>query len=344
MGSPVSPIVANIYMEAFEEKALASAPHPPTLWYRYVDDTFTLIHEYHIDEFTDHINKIDRFIKFTREPEVDGKLPFLDVCVHVNPDATTKTTVYRKATHTDQYLNFQSNHPLEHKRSVVRTLLHRADSIVSSKRDKKSEVKHVKTALHTNGYPKWAFHVIRKPKNPPQQTTRKHLQPVGLPYMKGTSEKLKRVFRKYGANIYHVPTNTLRANLVRPKDPATPTDQCGVVYRIDCTTCQETYIGETARALGIRLKEHKNVTATKKTAVGEHQVNGNHVMDWDNVRIVKREDNTWKRKIKEALVIQETNPKINQDAGAEIPPIYKRLLSRGRPRPRDDVRQAVHNS
>jgi hypothetical protein len=49
MGSPVSPIVANLYMEAFETKALATAPIKPTVWYRYVDDTFVVIHDYEVD-------------------------------------------------------------------------------------------------------------------------------------------------------------------------------------------------------------------------------------------------------------------------------------------------------
>ena len=59
MGSPVSPTVANLYMEDFEHRALATAPHPPSVWLRYVDDTFVEIVEYYAKEFFAHINSID---------------------------------------------------------------------------------------------------------------------------------------------------------------------------------------------------------------------------------------------------------------------------------------------
>ena len=42
MGSPISPLIANLFMEEFEVKALSSAPHPPHLWLRHVDYTFVI--------------------------------------------------------------------------------------------------------------------------------------------------------------------------------------------------------------------------------------------------------------------------------------------------------------
>ena len=42
MGSPISPLMANIFMEEFEVKALQSLPNPPSLWLRFVDDTFVI--------------------------------------------------------------------------------------------------------------------------------------------------------------------------------------------------------------------------------------------------------------------------------------------------------------
>ena len=76
MGSPLSPIMANIFMESFEQQALDTAPHPPSLWKRYVDDTFVIQEEQHQEEFHQHINSIDPNIRFTAETiRADGLCP-----------------------------------------------------------------------------------------------------------------------------------------------------------------------------------------------------------------------------------------------------------------------------
>ena len=65
MGSPVSPIVANLYMEHFEREVFRSASYPPRYWLRFVDDTCVIQQQAHKQLLLDHINSIDPAIKFT---------------------------------------------------------------------------------------------------------------------------------------------------------------------------------------------------------------------------------------------------------------------------------------
>ena len=311
MGSPVSPIIANLYMEVFEERALSTAPHPPSLWFRYVDDMFTKIHEYYVEEFTRHINSIDPNIIFTTEPESNGVLPFLDTCVHINDDGSTHVTVYRNPTHTDQYLNFKSNHHIEHKRSVVRTLLKRADVLVTKPEDKSREVEHVKRALRTNQYEEWA-----KPRDKPRPNRAR--TSIGLPYIHGTSEKLARIFRAHDVGVYHRPINTIRSLLVHPKDKTLDLQKCGVVYQVTCPQCQHLYVGETGRILATRMKEHTSHN-TQPTAVGDHCREHGHVISKNNVEVLAREEGWLKRKVREAIEIKTLQPTINRDQGFDLP-------------------------
>ena len=51
MGSPVSAVTANIYVEEFEEQAIANATCKPKIWKRYEDDTFTVLDRNHVNGF-----------------------------------------------------------------------------------------------------------------------------------------------------------------------------------------------------------------------------------------------------------------------------------------------------
>ena len=78
MGSPVSSVVANIYMEHFEDLAVTTAPDPLRVWKRYVDDTFCIWKKTTVQETLSHLNGIRPTIQFTVEEEQEGVLPFLD--------------------------------------------------------------------------------------------------------------------------------------------------------------------------------------------------------------------------------------------------------------------------
>ena len=106
MRSPISSIVANLYMEDFEIKDINTAEHPPRIWKRYVDNTFVVTETEKKEGFLQHINSVDPHIYFTTEDaKEDGSIPFLDTIVMPQHYNSLLTSVYRKPTHTNLYLN-----------------------------------------------------------------------------------------------------------------------------------------------------------------------------------------------------------------------------------------------
>jgi hypothetical protein len=125
MSSPLAPVIANFYMEHFEQKAISTAIKKPARWYRYMDDIFAVWPHGKDDlqDFLQHLNIIHNSIKFMMEAEQDRTLPFLDVLVSRRLDGTLGHTVYRKSTHTDLYLHAKSEHHPAQKRAVLTTLI-----------------------------------------------------------------------------------------------------------------------------------------------------------------------------------------------------------------------------
>ena len=129
------------------------------------------------------------------------------------------------------------------KLSVVGTLFHRADTVVTNPDDKDHEIKHVKTAPKHCGYKDWSFKracVAKKDQittnNQDSAKTTKYKTNVVIPYVQGVSEQIKRVFGQYGASAafkYVKPLQTLRQILVAPKGKHRYTEEkaANVVYR-----------------------------------------------------------------------------------------------------------------
>ena len=140
-----------------------------------------------MENLTNHLNNSDPTgnIKFTCEKENSREVPFLDTLIVRKPDGSVKLLVYRKVTHTDQYLNFDSQHPLQHKLGVVCTLLDRMDNNVSEDEDKLQEKVAIKKALSMCGYPRWTFDKVRKRMENKQQAA---------PKQKDTTQKKARAW------------------------------------------------------------------------------------------------------------------------------------------------------
>ena len=256
MGSPVSITVANLVMEDLEEIAISKFVSPPIFWKRYVDDICTALPESLIQQFLDDLNSIEQSIKFTFEVEENEKLAFLDTAITHHKDGSLTTSVYRKKTHTDKYLSFESHHPIAHKLSVVNTLFSRAEGICTTEKDLENEKKHLKKVLELNGYPKNVSrkNVTRNRTINDGEDQEKPIATVVLPYVRNTSECIKRILAKLKIRTCFKPYRTLRKILVHPKDRIKKEDHTGVVYQVSCTTCNESYIGQTGRTMGHRLR------------------------------------------------------------------------------------------
>ena len=147
MGSLVSTVIANIYIEYFEELALGPQCPIPTPWRkRYLNDVIYITKKDQVDILLDHINNMDDHIKSTMEcPDNEGSIPFLNRKCTPNSNHFIHTTVYRKPTHTDKYLDWNSNHSLAAKRSVIQALIHRAKMVCST--DQATNQKNTKGSL-----------------------------------------------------------------------------------------------------------------------------------------------------------------------------------------------------
>ena len=232
-------------MENFEAIAISTAPQPPYLWKRYVDDTFTVIKSSQRRAFLDHINSIDQHIQFTSEEQrEDGSIPVLDILVMPNEDGSLSTTIYRKPTHTDLYLHWDSHHTLPSKYSVIGTIHHRAKTICSDPQLLKQEEGHLHSLTKCK-YPAWAFNRIKiksrsqtqkKSSNNKKNTGTDNIQKphIVVPYHRGFSESFKKVCSNHGVQVYFKGGTTIKNLLMAPKDQDPIQNRSGVTYRYKC--------------------------------------------------------------------------------------------------------------
>ena len=333
MGSPVSAVIANLVMEDIEHRALTTAPVSPSFWKQFVDDVISAVSQDEIVVLLQHLNSIEPSIQFTVERETDGKLPFLDTCVQRTTDGKLETVVYRKPTHTDKYLSFNSHHPRSHKKSVVTTLFQRAENLTSN--NDASECQYVTNILKENNYPKsFLYDCLRRPtltdcNSPEGDSAVKGFAIV--PYIQGIAEPIRRVLNNCGIKVALKPFQTLGHIFAKPKDRV-PTDQkTHAVYSIPCGDCEKVYLGQTKPQFCTRLKEHQRAVSnfnSSKSALAEHVCETSHNIAWEDSRIITTNNRYGQRLCLEAWHINASPCALNRDDGSHLPQEYLHLVGR----------------
>ena len=198
-------------------------------------------------------------------------------------------------------------------------------------------MKHVTTALVTNGYPKRFVIDVSKPKWPSQQSSKTAPRaPRGfciLPYIKGTTEPIKRVLSNYNIKVAQKPHQTIGNLFPKPKDTV-PKDQTrGAIYSIPCKDCDKSYIRETKRKFSTCLKKHQKAVEHKhshKSALVEHCLHSGHTVSWEAAKILCTSANWRNRRILEAWEINTYRNPLNRDDGMHLPHEFLNLALRDR--------------
>ena len=338
MGSPLAPILADIFMNHLLEKKIERSTDSDFLnitflgygeftsfnlkvFVRYVDDTLAVFNsEEEADKFLLYLNGLHPSIKFTCDKEAMDKLPILDLLLIKDPysnDDNISIAVYRKPTHSGVFTNFTSFIPFQFKVGLIRTLFDRAYKICSTWNLFHLEMENIVRMLSFNGYSKqFTYSVIEKelnkrlsdePKLVKEGPERKKVY-LKLPYIGDMSMKVRESIKRGLSGKFELIFSNSYSKLTQKfgfKDRQPKHLKHDLVYEITCS-CGRRYIGETCRALKTRFDEHMKTSGSGMTEVGKHLSSSPTCkISFEQCKVLTFESNMYRRKIKESLYIQQ---------------------------------------
>ena len=153
MGSPVSPVITDIFMDELENTVLLNFHSGPRLFHRFVDDIITVVKRTDAQNLFTHLNNQHPRIRFTMEEETNGSLPFMDVRFPKQQRGKLFREVYQKPMHTKRYHQFESHHPSFVKSGVISCLVNRAINLSSDQTVRDVELKRIQKIMEAKGYP-----------------------------------------------------------------------------------------------------------------------------------------------------------------------------------------------
>ena len=155
MGSPLGPVLANVFMVYLEETIVPQLKDSMPEWRRYVDDTFTIVKKGKLIEVISALDDFHPNISFTHEIEKERKIAFLDVLLTKEENGSIQTGVYRKTTNNSIYIHWKSHAPKQWKIGTLTNMIRRSYEICSNDDELEKELAHLKNVFTTtNGYPK----------------------------------------------------------------------------------------------------------------------------------------------------------------------------------------------
>jgi len=249
MGSPLAPILANLFMGHFEKIWIENySLNKPQFYKRYVDDIFCIFDNKEDAElFFDYLNEQHENIKFTMEHEVNKNLPFLDILI--DNSNSFETSTYHKPTYTGLLMNFHSFLPFQYKLGLIRTLIDRIFKITNTWSSFDLDIKKLSHTLCRNLFPP---HLIEKTLS--RYLHKKYEASEQVSEIVEENNIEQRYFKLPYIGNYSVVLNKKLKDLIDRFQSFS--QMTSVVYKFVCAGCNASYIGETERHLSVRINEH----------------------------------------------------------------------------------------
>ena len=163
MGASLGPVLANIIMTELEKIVVDDLVKSGKIKFyaRYVDDTLLLVKPEDLNDIQARFNNFHKNLEFTVDKFDDCVPHFLDLEIH--PDGIS---IYRKETHTAQFVNFESFTKWNHKIAWIRSLANRAKRLCTPNK-LADEIKNIKRFASYNGFPRWIVNKVIKQSTEP---------------------------------------------------------------------------------------------------------------------------------------------------------------------------------
>lgn len=334
MGDPLSPILANLVMNYVANSAINRLDFHPPFLFIYVDDTLTAIPTDKLNHSLQVFNSVNPKLQFTTEVESNNRIPFLDITV-INNNGTILCDLYKKPTSSNRILNYKSNHPIHQKINVIRQCKHKILTL-SDKQFWNKNFAELRKMLRLNSYPNSLINNIlsssqsrTQEKSPTNVPNRKFFK---IPYVKNLSECLSKKLSSKNTQIAFYNTKTVRNLFSKIKDPIPLTQQRDVIYKVPCTNCHCSYIGQTTQHLQKRLAQHKrdcNITNidNPKSGLAIHHFSEGHNFEFSKVEVLDKETNLKKRLFLEMAHIQKNPNTVNLNTDTQnLNIVYNNLI------------------
>ena len=361
MGSPLVVELAEIRVADVENTALTTYKDPPNTYRHFVDDGIGDFRDKsHADGFLNYLNSLTDDLQYTIEyPSHDGSLPYIDILIH----ADKSTSVYRKPTHTNLFVHYNSCAPSSSKDSVIRSLTFYKTS--SHPMLPPTLTKRTGHSLH-NLLTKWTppdrvkrimDSVNQKLENPNKLTLKQFNRQLkattpsltaSFPFHPTITKKIKKSLASHDVKVTSSSGTTLRDLLTKTKTTPPPHLTPNVIYEISCNDCTATYNGQTNRPLIKRIKVHESHSrlhlhnpddfSHNQSAPAHHSQTTGHKIAWDRTTILTTTRYKTQLDLTEHTAIKSRNPSLNRTDSAPTcsklwDPIIPKIACTIKPRP-----------